>query len=392
MNPRRERGFFYFGEIAPWGKVLSVPILRSLAAALGLSGLSAAQDVIRSPWSDSSHLAEFSFEHMYGENAHGLVSRSDAIHIGTVAGVRDVLTGRISRCPLIEYGTDDQPTPANSRPRVLSQPEAGRPRSQTITWTVDEMLFYGRTFWEVTERDTNGKPSRFRLVRDKDVETDDAGQMIRAHGQPVRPVDSVRIDGPHEGLLERGSDVIRRAIRLNRSAAKAEANPVPSIDLHNEGEDPDAQGIKDMLASWTKARENSGVGYSSKGIKVNSLGQHPEQLMIDGRRAITLELLRHMGAGTNPEIVAAAAEGSSLNYTNKASREQALIDNFLAPYMTAIEDRLSMDDIRPHGRYVKFNTDILTRDDTATRYANYKTGKEIGLLTDDDIKKAEGKA
>lgn len=325
---------------------------------------------------------------MFGENATGRVSRADAIGIATVAGIRDVLTGRISRCPLVEFGTDDQPTP--TQPAALGQPETGRPRSQTMIWTIDEMMFYGRSFWQVTARDSNNKPARFRLVPDAHAETDDNGQMIRAFGEPVLPVDSVRIDGPHEGLLARGSGTIRRAIRLNRAAARAEANPVPSIDLHNNGEDPAGDGIQEMLASWNKARETSGVGYSSKGIEVRPLGQVGEQLMIDGRKAITLELLRHMGAGATPEIVAAAAEGSSLNYTNKGSREAALIDNFLAPYMTAVEDRLSMDDIRPHGRYVRFNTDVLTRDDTATRYANYKSAKELELLTTDQIKRAEG--
>lgn len=325
---------------------------------------------------------------MYGENARGRVSRADAIGIATVAGVRDVLTGRIARCPLVEYGTDNQPT--RTQPASMTQPEAGRTRSQTMTWTIDEMLFYGRSFWQVMERDTNNKPSRFRLVPDAHAETDDAGQMIRAFGEDVRPVDSIRIDGPHEGLLSRGSGTIRRAIRLNRAAARAEANPVPSIDLHNNGDDPPGEGIKDMLDSWNRARETSGVGYSSKGIEVRPLGQVGEQLMIDGRKAITLEILRHMGAGATPEIVAAAAEGSSLNYTNKGSREAALIDNFLAPYMTAVEDRLSLDDIRPHGRYIRFNTDVLTREDTATRYANYKSAKEMDLLSTEEIKRAEG--
>lgn len=345
---------------------------------------------MRSPWSDSSHLEAVTFDLQYGVNARGRISRDAAIGCATVAGVRDVLTGRISRCPLVEYTADGQP--ATSPPPYIVQPEKGRPRSQTILWSVDEMAFYGRTFWQVTERNAEGRPVWFQLVPDADAETNADGQMIRAFGEDVTPRDSVRIDGPHEGLLTRGAGTIRRAIRLDRAAARAENNPVPSIDLHNDGPELTDEQIKALISSWNRARETSGVGYSSKSLKVTALGLNNQQLMIDGRRAITLELLRHMGAGSNPEIVAAAADGSTLNYTNKASREQALIDNFLAPYMTAIEDRLSMDDISARGRYVKFNTDVLTREDTATRYANYKTGKEIGLLTDDDIKKAEGKA
>lgn len=366
-------------------------IPRFISSALGLRGLTAAQDVIRSPWSNSEHLGDVIFHNEFGINARGKVNRDAAIGCATVAGVRDVVAGRIFRLPLIEH--DSNGRPSEPQPSYLTQPEQGRPRSQTILWTVDELIFHGRAFWQVTDRNSEGRPSWFRLVPDAQAETDDQGQLIRAFGEDVTPRDAVRIDGPHEGLLIRGAGTIRRAIRLDRAAARAENNPVPSIDLHNESKNElTAEQIKELIDSWNRARETSGVGYSSAAIKVNALGLDNQQLMIDGRRAITLELLRHMGAGSNPEIVAAAADGSTLNYTNKASREQALIDNVLALYMTAIEDRLSLDDISARGRHVRFDTDVLTREDTATRYANYKTGKEIGLLTDDDIKKAEGKS
>lgn len=364
-------------------------LFQRLATALTPKGLAAAQDVLLSPWSDGGHLEQVTFDMLYGVGVSGSIGRNAAIGVATVAAGRDVLTGRISRCPLVESDTAGQPS--LTQPPLLIQPEAGRPRSQSVLWTLDNMFFHGRAFWQVTDRDAQGFPRRVRLVNESDAETNDQGQMIRAHGEAVAPKDSIRIDGPHEGLLNRGADTIRRAIRLNRAAAKAENNPVPSIELHNEGEDLSKDEIGLLTSSWEKARTTTGVGYTSKSLKANVLGQPAEQLMITGRSAITLELLRHMGAGSNPEVAAAAAEGSSLSYTNKASREAALIDNYLAPYMTAFEDRLSMDDMRPHGRTVRFNTDVLTREDTGTRYANYKTAKELELLTTEDIKKAEGK-
>lgn len=360
-------------------------ILTRLASAFGLS---AAQDVLKSPWADSSHLENVTFESMYGFGVEGCVSRKAALSVATVAGGRDVLTGRVSRCPLVEY----QGLKVAQRPAaMLSQPEAGVTRSQSVIRLLDALFFYGRAFWQVLDWDAQGFPSRVRFVPEHQAETNDDGQMIRAFGQSVEARASVRFDGPHEGLLNRGSDTIRRAIRLNRAAAKAEENPVPVLLLKNNGEDPSEKdgGPAGLVKKWVQARATSGVGYASKGVDVETLGQHPEQLMIDGRKAITLELLRHMGAGANPDIVSAAIEGKSLNYTNQASRESALIDNFLAPYMTAIEDRLSMDDMCPHGRYRRFDTDVLTRDDKTTRYRNYKLAKELEILTTDEIKAEE---
>lgn len=383
------RGFFVPGLWSVIGRPqsYSVNIFHRLGSFLTPRGLTAAQDVLLSPWSDGGHLEQVTFDMLYGVGVSGAVGRSAALGVATVAAGRDVLTGRLSRCPLVELDSNKQPSA--TQPALLLQPEAGRPRSQTMIWTFDGMFFHGRSFWEVLDRDPQGFPRRVRLVPEDQVETNDQGQMVKAFGADVLPKNSIRIDGPHEGLLNRGADTIRRAIRLNRAAAKAENNPVPSIDIHNEGEDLKAEEIDRLIARWAKARESSGIGYSSKQVKINTLGQPAEQLMIDGRKEITLELLRHMGAASNPEIAAAAIAGS-LNYTNKASREAALIDNFLAPYMTALEDRLSMDDMRPHGRTVRISTDALTREDTKTRYENYKAGKELEIITTDDIKKAEG--
>lgn len=348
-------------------------------------GASSARNVMRSPWSNSDHLESVVFHDLFGIDAQGPVSRSAAIKLATVAKGRDVLTGRISRLPLVDKVKGK---PAEKTRSLLVQPEDGYSLVNTLTWLFDDLFFEGVAWWRVTQRDFAGFPLRVSLVRVCDVETNDAGQMIKANGVAVNPGDGIRFDGPHEGVLSRGADTIRRAIRLNRAAAKAENNPVPSIDLHNEGENLNKEEIKTLVSSWETARTTSGVGYSSKGMKVNVLGQPAEQLMIDGRKAINLELARHMGA---PEwAVSVAQEGSSFNYTNKASRNTELIDEFLAPYMAAFTSRLGLDDITPHGTTVDFDTSTLTAEDTATRYANLETGIRIGLFDLEYAKESEG--
>lgn len=344
-----------------------------------------AQKVIRSPWSDSAHLGDVLFNDVFGIDVQGPVTRAAAVRIATVAKGRDVLTGMISSQPLMSTRAG-QPLP--NTPKLLMQPEDGTPLSTTLIWTVDALFFYGRSWWHITEYDAAGFPARVERVDEDNIIMDENGRVTHANGRPVGPNSMIRFDGPNEGLLCRGADTIRRATRLNRSAAKAEDNPVPSIDLHNEGENLNADEVAVLTASWKKARETHGVGYSSKGLKVNSLGQHPEQLMIDGRKAIQLELARHMGA---PEwAVGLAVEGSSLTYTNPQSRNGDLINLFLKPYMTAITDRLSLDDVTPHGQKVRFDSSELVREDTTTRYANHKTAIELGLYNLEHAMELEG--
>ena len=348
-------------------------------------GAAGARQVLRSPWSDSTHLENIVFDDLFGIDVEGPVSRSAAVKLATVAKGRDVLTGRISRLPLV---AKSKGKPLDTQPSILLQPEDGYSLVNTLTWTFDDLFFHGVAWWLITARDFTGRPLKISLLRPGQYETDDAGQLIKANGVPVAAGDGIRFDGPNEGLLDRGADTIRRAIRLNRAAAKAENNPVPSVDLHNEGEDLTGKEIATLTSSWEKARTTTGVGYSSKGLKVNVLGQPAEQLMIDGRKAINLELARHMGA---PEwAVSVAQEGSSFNYTNKSSRNTELIDEFLAPYMSAFTSRLGLDDVMPHGTTVDFDTSTLTAEDTATRYANHKTAVEMGLYTLEFAQELEG--
>lgn len=349
-----------------------------------LSGTTASR-VLSSPWADSSHLQEVLFNDIYGIDVEGPVTRAAAVRLATVAKGRDVLTGMISRQPLIAAKAG---SPVIDQPTFFAQIERGCALVNTLTWTVDSMFFHGRAWWHITEVNSLGFPLWAEWVPEDQAETNDAGQLVKAFGLPVQAGRGIRFDGPNEGLLWRGADTIRRSIRLNRAAAKAENNPVPSIDLHNEGENLSAPEIKLLTSSWETARTTSGVGYSSKGLKVNVLGQPAEQLMIDGRKAINLELARHMGA---PEwAVGVAMEGSSLSYSNRQSRNGELIDQFLSPYMAAITGRLSLDDITPHGTKVSFDSSELTREDTATRYANLKAGLDMKLFDLEHAQESEG--
>lgn len=338
-------------------------------------GAGKAQTVLASPWADSSHLGEVVFQDIFGIDAQGPVTRAAAVRLATVAKGRDVLTGMIARMPLVCVRDGK---PISLQPSFFQQPEQGTPLSVTLTWTVDALFFHGRAWWHVTEYDAAGWPRWVRRVPEEEVTFDESGRVTHFYGAPVNARDVIRFDGPHEGVLTRGADTIRRATRINRAAAKAEDNPVPSIDLHNEGENLSQEEIDKLTANWRKARAGSGVGYSSKALTVRTLGQHPEQLLIDGRKAINLELARHMGA---PEwAVSVATEGSSLTYTNRQSRNGELIDQFLSPYMTAIKDRLSLRDITPLGQKVVFDLSELVREDTGTRYANYKLGLDMGIF------------
>lgn len=356
-----------------------------ITAEVAASASSGAQRGIRSPWSPYGVLQQVTLEDLFGL-AHGVtVTRQRALSLSVVNKARRVIAGNIGRLQLVAI-TGGQP--AIVQPPLLAQPEADRSLSETLTWTADALFFHPCTWWIIQSRDYYGWPLKVKLLDQTAAELDTDGVLVRAWGEPVNSADVIQFNSIDSGLLTDARDIIQRGIIITHAASLAEDNPVPALDIHNEGDRLQAEEIEELLGSWQIARRTRGVGYSDKMIKVNPLGAPTEQLLIEGRKAIDLELVRACGIPAWAADV--PVETSALNYSNRASRNWELIDLALAPYMNAIESRMSMPDVSPAGWSIAFVADELTRDDAATRYANYEIGLRAGFLTLPQIYKWEG--
>ena len=314
------------------------------------------------------------------------IDRAAAMSVAAVAKGRHLIAASIGRFPLVAMvGTDPAPRP----PGWVAQPEAGRPRNTSILWTVDALIFYGRAFWRITERyaDDN-RPARFEWVPEWAARTDQYGALISAWNEAVAPGASIRIDGPHEGILNFAAPRIHEALEIDRAAAHASNNPVPSIELHQTAGDPlTSTEIADLVGNWRRAREAHGVGYTNQSVQLIPHGIAPEQLLIDGRNAVALNIARAMGIPA--WAIDATVQGSSLNYSNAPSRSRELIDYGLTPYMSAIEGRLSMDDVLPAGTWARFDTTDLLRGDFKERMDAYEVAIRAGVYTAEECRRME---
>lgn len=338
-----------------------------------------------SPWADS-HLKEATFAHLHDLPAENLpLTRTEAMSLSAVAKARTVIAGTIGRFPLVVMSGRE----AYAYNLAWSeQIEPHRPRSATITWTVDSLLFYGRAFWVITDRYENGRPRRFVWVPEHEAEVSDSGQLTGAFGYEVQPDQYIRFDAPHEGLLNFGRRVLRKALDTERAAENAAANPVPSIELHQTGGDElTDEEIDNMLTGWRAARSSKGggVGFTNPMIEVKTHGQAAEQLLIDAQNQAALGIARAMGVPA--WVVDASVQGASMNYSNSASRGRELIDFGLMPYMAAIADRLSMDDVAPRGVWVKFETTDYLDPPMKEKMDALKVAIDAGIYTADDARK-----
>lgn len=85
------------------------------------------------------------------------------------------------------------------------------------------------------------------------------------------------------------------------------------------------------------------------------------------------------------KIFLQADEGGA-RYDNLGSEQRSLMLNTISPYLDLISAELSLKLMVP----CSFKQMDLSRLDAKTRFDIYKTGVEIGALTPEEIKSAEG--
>lgn len=356
---------------------------------LANAALNSSLPPLASPFSDyeTTPLIAAKLEHLYEGAAAATIDRAAAISLPAVAKGRNLICGTISRFPLVAMRGNGQ---LEDAPAWCEQVEPERPRSQTIAWTLDALLFHGRAYWLITDTYATGYPRHFRYVHESHLTLDEYGRVEEAYGIPVRESQYIRFDSPNDGLLTAAARHIRAALALEKAAARAAANPVPSVELHQtSGADLTREEIDQLVSSWVSARNgaNGGVAYTSQGVEVNTHGQAAEQLMIEARNSINVDTARAMGLPA--WALDAPLPGSSMTYSNSWSRARELIDFGLAPYMAAISDRLSMNDVLPAGQWVRFDTGELIKPSFKERMDGYAAAIAAGVYSIEECKLLE---
>ena len=298
-------------------------------------------------------------------------TRHDAMSVPAVARARNLIAGTIASMPL-EMFVQDAATQELAGVAPLPwvrQPQADTPRSTTLAYTVDSLWFYGRAYWIVTEvYAEDGRPRRFRWVDPLDITFDtdlDTGLVTRYYYRlravPRSGVGSLVVfTSIDEGLLVRAGQTIRTCIELEKSALEFARNPAPSITLKNTGMDLPADQVQSLLDRWRESRRSTGgaVAYLSAALEMDSVGFSPKDLaMVEAREFQVAEIAR--ATGLPGVLLGASIRG--MTYQNVQAERRGLVDLALQPYMSAIEQRLSMDDVTPRGTSLMFQPNDFLR-------------------------------
>jgi HK97 family phage portal protein len=254
---------------------------------------------------------------------------------------------------------------------LLTQPEMWRPSSATIRQTVQDLVFYPYAWWKVTERDWTGFPSH--VVRldpayvtvDTELVSDEVDwAAVTYRGNVVPQQDLIRFDGPDDGVLRLGTIEILTALKLEL-AARTYADPeIPTGVLTNTGQYKLDQAERTQLMDdWAAARRRHSTAYLDANLTYQPVLAMPDQLqLVQSREESAVQVARLLNL---PPHYVGAKSGDSMTYSTVASERRDLVDISLAPYISAIEDRLSMSDRNgsPIGQTVRFDMANLLRSD-----------------------------
>jgi HK97 family phage portal protein len=346
--------------------------------------------------SDRFGAGQYSYGGLYNNGyGAGFMDRATALQVSTVSRCRNLICGVISYLPLELYkkstGQELQ------SPLWLEQPDIRQPRAVTLAYTVDSLIFYGVAYWRVTSLYADdGRPSGFEWVANTrvTVTTDAMGYEVAYYAVdgkkvPMSGIGSlVTFQSLLPGVLETGARTIQAALDVQKAAAVAAATPMPTGIIRNQGADlPEAQ-VQGLLAAFKSARQNRSTAYLTSTLDYQTVGFSPKEMTYnESSQYLATEISRLMNV---PSFMVSADMNNSMTYQNVLDSRKEYVAYSLQPYICAVEERLSMDDITAHGNVVKFAIDeTFLRADTMARLDAIEKMLALNLIDVEDAREME---
>jgi HK97 family phage portal protein len=323
-----------------------------------------------------------------------LVTRQQALQVPAIKRCRDLICGTIASIPLEYYKKSTGEHVA--APRWVHQPSKAQPRFETLYFTLDSLLMFGVSYWVITETYLeDGRMANAEWVSNSRVtfNTDSTNSYVTEYyldGKPVpmSGLGSLITFQKDEGILAVGGTTIKAALDAQAAASIALQTPSATGFLKNTGADLPPNEVSGLLAAWKRARQNNGTAYLTSTIDYQTIGFSPKDMGYnDAIQNLATECARL--CSVDPYYVS-ASQNTTMTYANVQDERKQMVAFTLQPYVSAIEARLSMDDISTAGHYVKFALDdSFLRTEPMERLLVLEKMLALGLITTEQAMEME---
>ena len=288
------------------------------------------------------------------------ITRELALEVPSVVRARNLISATIAAMPLNLYrkSTGEE----LSKPVWMDQPAINQPRAVTIAYTVDSLLFYGWSIWLIKSRyQEDGRPASYEWIPNTRVTPfygDSQGTLIE--GYYIDQVfysndDVVTFQSLNDGILTSGARVLRAALDLEIASSIAASTPMPTGYISNSGADLDPKEVQGLLAAWKQARSQRSTSYLTSTLSYNPVSYSPkEMLYTEAKQDYSTQVARLCSIDA---FYLSADANNSMTYSNLLDSRKQFVSLTLQPFICAIEDRLSMNDVTALGNEVRFDLD-----------------------------------
>ena len=294
-------------------------------------------------------------------------ARERAISVCTVSRSRDLMASVIGCMNLKMYnemwnGQEMEKMPLAPR-TWLRKIDPTLPNSFILSWTFDDLFFYGRAFWYITSRTADGYPASFTRLPAAMVQTlDQAGpvwfapsKQLTFQGGNLNPDDVVQFLSPIQGIVYMSEKAIATALQLEAARFRNSSSAIPAGILRQTGGEPlSAQELADLAAAFNAARATNQTAALNEFVTYTETMTSPDKmLLIESAEFQAMEMARLCNI---PPYLAGVSVGS-YSYQSSAEARMDLWTFGVRAYADCIAGTLSQNNVLPSGTYVEFDVE-----------------------------------
>jgi hypothetical protein len=294
-------------------------------------------------------------------------ARNRAMSVPTVSRARDLMASVIGCMSLKMYneiwnGNEMEKLPIAPR-TWLRKIDPTLPNNFILSWTFDDLFFYGRAFWYITSRTADGYPASYTRLPAAMVQTlDQSGpvwfapsKQIIFQGGNLDPNDVVQFLSPIQGIVYQSTQSVSTALQLEASRYRNSSSQIPAGVLRQVGGEPlSAQELADLAAAFNVARATNQTAALNEFVTYTETATSPDKmLLIDSAEFQAMEMARLCNI---PPYLAGVSVGS-YSYQSSAEARMDLWTFGVRAYADCIAGTLSGNNVLPNGTYVEFDVE-----------------------------------
>jgi phage portal protein BeeE len=293
--------------------------------------------------------------------------RNLAVSVPTINRANSLFKSVIGSMPLRMYNevwNGEEMEKVYIAPRSwLRRPDPTVSYQFLMSWTLDDLLFYGRAFWYITSRTADGYPATYTRLPAGSITTTDMAppvwfapsSQVYFQGGEIDPANLVQFLSPEQGLVYSAPNAIDTALKLEAARNRNASSSIPAGVLKQTGGEPlSAQELADLASAFNAARATNQTAALNEYLTYTETNSTPDKmLLIEASQYQALEMSRL--ANVPPYLVGVATGAYSYQSSQQARADLYLFGVKL--YADAIASALSMDNVLPRGTYVEFDAD-----------------------------------